>query len=48
MAGQLGAAYAIPVIYVPALMISHVLAFYLLTHREPKAIWTLAGEANAS
>jgi hypothetical protein len=48
MAGQLGAAYAIPVIYVPALMISHVLAFYLLTRREPKAIWTLAGEATAS
>jgi hypothetical protein len=48
MAGQLGAAYAIPVIYVPALMISHVLAFYLMTRREPKAIWTLAGEATAS
>jgi hypothetical protein len=30
MAGQLGAAYAIPVIYVPALMITHVAAFYLL------------------
>jgi len=48
MAGQLGAAYAIPVIYVPALMISHVLAFYLLMRREPKAVWTLAGEATAS
>jgi len=48
VAGQLGAAYAIPVIYVPALMISHVLAFYLLTRREPKPIWTLAGEATAS
>ena len=48
MAGQLGAAYAIPVIYVPALMISHVLAFYLLTRREPRAIWTLAGDATAS
>jgi hypothetical protein len=48
MAGQLGAAYAIPVIYVPALMISHVLAFYLLTQREPNAIWTLPGEATAS
>ena len=47
VAGQLGAAYAIPVIYVPALMISHVAAFYLLT-RQPKAAWTLAGEAIAS
>jgi len=30
MAGQLGAAYPIPVIYVPLLMITHVVAFYLL------------------
>ena len=47
IAGQLGAAYAIPVIYVPALMISHVVAFYLLTRRQPKAAWTIAGEAVA-
>ena len=48
VAGQLGAAYVIPVIYVPALMISHVAAFYLLTRPHPKADWTLAGEATAS
>src|SRR5262245_14356992 len=30
IAGQLGAGYAIPVIYVPLLMITHVAAFYLL------------------
>jgi hypothetical protein len=30
IAGQLGATYAIPIIYVPLLMITHVLAFYLL------------------
>ena len=48
VAGQLGAAYAIPVIYVPALMISHVAAFYLLTRPQPKDAWTLAGEAAAS
>ena len=30
IAGQLGAAYIIPVIYVPALMITHLAAFYLL------------------
>ena len=47
VAGQLGAAYAIPVIYVPALMISHVAAFYLLTRRQPKAAWTIAREAVA-
>jgi len=29
-AGELGAAYAIPIIYVPLLMITHVAAFYLL------------------
>ena len=32
LAGQLGAAYAIPIIYVPLLMITHVAAFYLLAH----------------
>jgi hypothetical protein len=30
VAGRLGAAYFIPVIYVPALMITHVVAFFLL------------------
>jgi hypothetical protein len=33
-AGQLGAAYMIPVIYVPLLMITHMTAFYLLV-RSP-------------
>ena len=30
LAGELGAAYAIPIIYVPVLMITHFVAFYLL------------------
>jgi hypothetical protein len=30
MAGQLGAAYAIPILYVPLLMITHIAAFWLL------------------
>jgi hypothetical protein len=30
MAGELGAAYAIPILYVPLLMITHIAAFYLL------------------
>lgn len=30
LAGELGATYAIPIIYVPLLMITHVIAFYLL------------------
>jgi hypothetical protein len=38
LAGQLGAAYAIPIIYVPLLMITHVVAFYLLVRRpSPQA-----------
>jgi hypothetical protein len=30
MAGELGAAYVIPIIYVPLLMITHIAAFYML------------------
>ena len=30
LAGELGATYAIPIIYVPLLMITHFVAFYLL------------------
>lgn len=30
LAGELGATYAIPIIYVPLLMITHVAAFYML------------------
>ncbi|MBV8698274.1 MAG: hypothetical protein JO052_10520, partial [Bradyrhizobium sp.] len=30
LAGELGSTYAIPIIYVPLLMITHVAAFYLL------------------
>jgi hypothetical protein len=33
MAGQLGAAYAIPILYVPLLMITHIAAFTLLLRR---------------
>ena len=42
MAGQLGATYAIPIIYVPVLMITHVAAFYLLLRPQPKAVQALA------
>ena len=37
LAGQLGAAYAIPVIFVPLLMITHVVAFILLLRALPTA-----------
>ena len=33
LAGELGATYVIPIVYVPLLMITHVVAFYLLVRR---------------
>jgi hypothetical protein len=48
LAGQLGATYAIPILYVPVLMITHILAFYLLVRPQPKIAPALAGEAAAS
>ncbi len=41
LAGQLGATYVIPIIYVPMLMITHVVAFYWLVrpaHRQVAAL----------
>jgi hypothetical protein len=38
LAGQLAAAYWIPILYVPLLVISHVAAFYLLLQRERRPI----------
>ena len=46
MPGQLGATYVIPILYVPALMITHIAAFYLLLRSQPRA--ALAGEVVAS
>jgi hypothetical protein len=48
MAGQLGAAYAIPILYVPVLMITHVVAFYLLLRPQPRVAPALAGDAAAA
>jgi hypothetical protein len=48
LAGELGATYAIPIIYVPALMITHVVAFYLLARPQPDAARALPGNAVAS
>ena len=45
--GQLGATYAIPIIYVPALMITHIVAFYLLVRPQAKAARVLAGDGAA-
>jgi hypothetical protein len=46
MAGQFGATYAIPIIFVPTLMITHVAALYLLL--RPRAAQVFAGEAAVS
>jgi hypothetical protein len=35
-AGELGAACAIPILYVPLLMITHVAAFYFLVRAQPR------------
>jgi hypothetical protein len=48
IAGQFGAAYAIPIIVVPLLMITHVVAFYLLLRLQAKAVPALAGRAAAA
>lgn len=48
LAGQLGAAYPIPIIYVPLLMITHIVAFYLLLRPQPKLVRAFAGDAEAA
>lgn len=45
MAGELGSAYAIPILYVPLLMITHFVAFYWLLRPRPKADPILAPAA---
>ena len=47
LAGELGATYAIPIIYVPLLMITHIAAFYLLLRHRTQAARTLPGGAAA-
>lgn len=48
LAGQLGAAYAIPILYVPMLMITHIVALYWLVRPQPKAARVLIGDATES
>jgi hypothetical protein len=42
MAGELGATYAIPILYVPLLMITHVVALYLLLSSNSQTRLSLA------
>jgi hypothetical protein len=49
IAGQLGATYVIPIIYVPlGLMITHFVAFYWLVRPQPNTARGLAGNVIAS
>ncbi|MGO4128738.1 hypothetical protein AB4Z01_30390 [Inquilinus sp. YAF38] len=43
LSGDLGAAYAIPILYVPVLMITHVAAFYLLARPRPETVPAVGG-----
>ncbi|HVX75688.1 MAG TPA: hypothetical protein VHB49_06155 [Bradyrhizobium sp.] len=47
LAGELGAAYVIPIIYVPLLVITHVTAFYLLLRPQHGAAEPLGRKASA-
>src|SRR5216684_6219412 len=47
-AGQLASTYVIPVIYVPLLMITHVVALYWLARPQSKAASVLTGDAAAA
>ena len=47
IAGELGAAYIIPIIYVPVLMITHAVAFYLLVRDRPRVARDFVGGAAA-
>src|SRR5271163_2199071 len=48
MAGQLGASYSIPIIYVPLLMITHFVALYWLVRPPSKEDRALAGNTVAA
>jgi hypothetical protein len=48
VAGQMASTYVIPVIYVPLLMITHVVALYWLVRPPSKAARTLAGDTVAA
>jgi hypothetical protein len=47
LSGQLAATYWIPIIYVPALMITHFAAFYLLVRSRPEPVRSLTRDAAA-
>src|SRR3984957_8528351 len=48
LSGELGAGYAIVIVYVPLLMITHFIAFYLLLRHQPRTARAVAHEVVAS
>ena len=48
VAGELAAAYWVPILYVPLLMITHVVAFYWLARRQPRHAAAHAAHATGS
>jgi hypothetical protein len=47
-AGQLGAAYIIPIVYVPMLMITHAVALYWLVRPQSRAARSVAARVAVS
>jgi hypothetical protein len=43
LAGQLGSAYGIPVLYVPVLMMTHIVSLYWLMRPQPNPVQAIAG-----
>jgi hypothetical protein len=48
LAGELGATYAIPIVYVPLLMITHAIALYLLLRPHAKSVPDFSGDVAKS
>jgi hypothetical protein len=48
LAGELRSAYAIPILFVPVLMITHFAAFYFLLRPQPRTVHNLAGDTASS
>ncbi len=48
VAGQLGAVYVVPILYVPMLLITHFVAIYWLVRPQPRGAPVLIGGAVAS
>jgi hypothetical protein len=48
LAGELGGTYVIPIIYVPVLMITHAVAFWLVAHDRVKVARAVVADAAAS